>query len=274
MEGVKLEGILESGYGVMPQMITRDKSLSIEAKAIYAYLTAFAGNKKEAFPSVKLICSELKISEKRYLKHRKFLLDKGYIRIRRERTDNGFSKNFYELVQIIDSTVHSQNVSVQNVGVQNVSVQNVGVQNVGTNNNSINNNSINNNNDNNNNKDLLSCKQDYARQVIEYLNLKANKKFSHTTSKTAGFLNARYDDGYTLDQIKQVIDKKVHDWSNKKEMSNYLRPQTLFNPTNFEAYLNEGTVEDEKTRNRNGAAVSPYAREGKYAGIERYNSRV
>lgn len=141
INGVVYEGLLSKGYGLMPQMITRDKDLSIEAKAIYGYLAAFAGNNYEAFPSVELICGELGISENRYRKHRKALLDKGFIRIRRERLENGFSKNFYELVQMIPDSV-----PLQNVGIRNVGVQMLGVGNEGTNSNSLNSINLNNNN--------------------------------------------------------------------------------------------------------------------------------
>ncbi|MGG0663439.1 helix-turn-helix domain-containing protein [Viridibacillus arvi] len=149
INGVVYEGLLSKGYGLIPQMITRDKELSIEAKAIYGYLSAFAGNNNEAFPSVELICAELGISENRYRKHRKALLDKGFIRIRRERLENGFSKNFYELVQMIPESVPRQNVGIRNVGVGNVGIQSLGVRNEGTNSNSLKSNSLNTNNNKN-----------------------------------------------------------------------------------------------------------------------------
>lgn len=130
IQGVQHEGILEKGYGLIPQLLTRDKSLSIEAKAIYAYLAAFAGTTQTAFPGVKLICDELNISENRYLKHRKQLLDRGYIEIKRKRLENGFSKNIYSLKQSIP--VHLQNVGIGNVGIRNVGIGNVGIGNEGT----------------------------------------------------------------------------------------------------------------------------------------------
>lgn len=136
VQGVKYEGVLSKGFGLILQLITRDKSLSVEAKAIYAYLAAFAGNDQRAFPSVRLMCSELNISENRYLKHRKQLLDKGYIQIKRKRLENGFSKNIYILKQDIP-------VSIENVGIGNVGIQNVCVGNEGTNKNSSNKNNIN-----------------------------------------------------------------------------------------------------------------------------------
>ncbi len=232
INGVKYEGILAKGFGLIPRMLTRDKDLSIEAKAIYAYLAAFAGNNNEAFPSVELICSELNISENRYHKHRKALLEKQYIRIRRERLETGFSKNHYELVQMIPDTV-----SLQNVGIGNVGIRNVGIQNEGTNSNSLNKNNI---NSNSNKENITSCKQDSAYStIIDYLNLKANTKYKSTAGATKKLIKARLDEGFTIDDFKTVIDKKVATWLHDPQFSQYLRPSTLFQASKFEGYLNE-----------------------------------
>lgn len=145
IQGVQYEGILAHGYGLIPKLVTRDKKLSIEAKAIYAYLAAFAGNTQQAFPGVSLICDELNISKKRYLSHRKALIDRGYIEIKRERKDdgNGFSKNIYVLKQNIPYGVDSlpyETLPYQNVGLGDVTVQNdATISNNSTSNSSINN---------------------------------------------------------------------------------------------------------------------------------------
>ena len=65
--------ILRDGYGIIPKIVMRDKNLSIEAKAIYAYLIAFAGDKKTCYPSRDLMCKELGISINRFTKHLKKL---------------------------------------------------------------------------------------------------------------------------------------------------------------------------------------------------------
>lgn len=150
IQGVQYEGILAKGYGLIPQLVTRDKDLSIEAKAIYGYLAAFAGTTGEAFPGVTLICEELNISKKRYLSHRKALIEKGYIEIKRERLESGFSKNLYILKQNIPYRVDSlpyDSLPYQNVGLQDVTVQNdTTISNSIKNNNLINNKDIKNNN--------------------------------------------------------------------------------------------------------------------------------
>lgn len=131
---------ITGGYGTVYKEVLKDKELSIEAKAIYSYLSSYAGGKDTAFPSIGLICHELNISEKRFYKHRKELLDKNIISKTRERTNNGFSKTIYT---INHHFVHGQFVRVRNVHGQNVHGQNVGTKNNST---------KNNNNKNNNNK--------------------------------------------------------------------------------------------------------------------------
>ena len=155
------EGILSKGYGIIPKLVMKDKDLTIESKAIYSYLCSYAGNGDTAFPSVGLMCSDLGISETRYLKHRKTLLDKGYITIKRERKDRKWSNNVYTRAH----SVYPQNEGIQNDGIQNEGIQNEGIQNEGSINNSINNNSINNNSDN---KDSPPIKNGKAERKSKY----------------------------------------------------------------------------------------------------------
>ena len=101
---IQINGIMSQGYGFSPKAVMRDTRLTIEAKAIYAYMSSFAGAGLNSFPSVKLQLSELCISEKRYYKHRKLLEDLGYITIKQTRTklESGKvvnDKNIYTLEQ-------------------------------------------------------------------------------------------------------------------------------------------------------------------------------
>lgn len=122
---LRTEGILNKGYGFSPKRVMKDRDLTIEAKAIYAYLASYSGAGETAFPSVSLICDDLNISERRFRNHRKSLIDKGYIKITRNRQEKGWSNNIYTLVQ----TVPLQNVSIQNVREQDVRERNVREQN-------------------------------------------------------------------------------------------------------------------------------------------------
>lgn len=75
-------------------------------------------------------------------------------------------------------------------------------------------------------------------EIIAYLNQVAGKSFSHKTKETQRLIKARWNEGYTLEQFKTVIDVKSSQWLHKPEILGYLRPMTLFS-TKFESYLNE-----------------------------------
>lgn len=78
-----------------------------------------------------------------------------------------------------------------------------------------------------------------VKEVIDYLNQKAGTKYRATTAATKRLVGARLKEGFTVDDCKKVIDNKVADWLNDQKMKNYLRPNTLFQASKFESYLNE-----------------------------------
>lgn len=82
---IQLDGIYKQGYGIISKLVMKDPNLSIEAKSIYAYLCTYTGGGDSCYPSVPLQCSDLNITNKRYLKHRKMLEENGYIKIIKNR---------------------------------------------------------------------------------------------------------------------------------------------------------------------------------------------
>jgi len=78
---------------------------------------------------------------------------------------------------------------------------------------------------------------DNVKLIIDYLNDRADKKFSATSKSTIDSINARIKEGYNFNDFKYVIDIKCQKWLNTS-MQDYLRPQTLFG-NKFNSYLNE-----------------------------------
>lgn len=76
------------------------------------------------------------------------------------------------------------------------------------------------------------------KQIIDYLNEKAGTQYRYKTSKTKEKIKARYNEGFSFDDFKVVIDKKCAEWLMNADMCKYLRPETLFG-TKFEGYLNQ-----------------------------------
>lgn len=95
----------------------------------------------------------------------------------------------------------------------------------------------------NNNKTIMSPPTSRGRpayqygEVVDYLNLRAGTKYRSTSEDTRKHIRARVNDGYTLDDFKAVIDRKVAEWKGT-EWEKFLRPSTLFG-SKFESYLNQ-----------------------------------
>lgn len=74
-------------------------------------------------------------------------------------------------------------------------------------------------------------------EIVKYLNQAAGTSYKPNTPKTVRSIKARMKEGFTVDDFKTVIDKKVSEWA-KTDMQKYIRPETLFG-TKFEGYLNQ-----------------------------------
>lgn len=86
-----------TGYGLVFKRVMKDRNISIEAKALYSYLSSYAGADESAFPSVDLIKHELGIGKHRFLRAKNELIDNGYLTVDRKQTKNIYGSNLYTL---------------------------------------------------------------------------------------------------------------------------------------------------------------------------------
>lgn len=73
-------------------------------------------------------------------------------------------------------------------------------------------------------------------EIVTDLNLQTKKKYptNPVSEKTKGFIRARWNEGYQLDDFKYVHKVKTADWLGTKD-EKYLRPETLYG-NKFEGY--------------------------------------
>lgn len=90
--------VYENGYGIIAKKVMIDPRLTIEAKAIYAYLVSYAGAGETCFPGYEIILHHLNISKDRFYKHRKLLIQYGYIRVDQEVENGVFKRNIYTIL--------------------------------------------------------------------------------------------------------------------------------------------------------------------------------
>ena len=147
---LKVSGINSKGFGIFPKIVAKDRRLTIEAKSIYAYICSYAGSGNTAFPSVSKITYDLVISEDRFYRHQKLLVEYGYISVDKVRSEEKgkkgrFEHNVYTLHAEILEPKEESYPYPQNKGMdknekpypQNPGMDNPGKDNKGTNINSL-----------------------------------------------------------------------------------------------------------------------------------------
>ncbi|MBN9312914.1 MAG: hypothetical protein BGO40_02835 [Chryseobacterium sp. 39-10] len=76
-----------------------------------------------------------------------------------------------------------------------------------------------------------------AEEILQYLNELAGKRFKPIKSNLSPII-ARLKDGYTVQELKEIVQVKTLDWKNNEQMNQHLCPTTLFRPSNADKYLN------------------------------------
>ena len=108
---IEHQGLKAAGFGVIPRTVMQDPRMDTGAKALYAYLSSFAGNGKAPFPSVPQVCLDLGISKGTYQTKMRILIQMGYVEVKQENwgenpsSKRGFGRNHYIL---IDNPIESQ----------------------------------------------------------------------------------------------------------------------------------------------------------------------
>ena len=91
-----------------------------------------------------------------------------------------------------------------------------------------------------NDKECIKNKRkDIVVQILSDLNEKAKTSYKAETTITTKLINNLITKGYSLDDFKVVHKRKCEQWLQDPKMRKFVRPQTLYAESNFEAYLNE-----------------------------------
>lgn len=214
-----------SGYGLVFKRVMKDTNISIEAKALYSYLSAYAGADESSFPSVSLIKYELNIGKQRYQRARKELEDTGYLVVTRKQNGNIYGSNLYTVMhepRRVDSRpVDSQPVEIQSVDNQPTT---------------INSSTINSNT--NNNKTINTSATDVTRERFEnwwkLYDKKLDKKKAFSLFKSA-LKKHSYEEvmNGTRDYLETITNKQYQKY-----------PKTFLSQ---ESYMNDFTEEIKPT---------------------------
>ena len=218
-------------YTVIHNQFLRRKDLSWKAKGILAYVLSLPD---DWTINLKEVMTHATDGEASFRTGWKELSDKGYVKrkpVRDKQRIKYWETVIYENVDVEQSSLLVDFQDVENLHVDNQDVENRNLlstkdtkylKELST------------------NKDHSTAKAERIpyKEIIDYLNEQTGRRYSHTANKNQDLIRARWNEGFRVENFKQVIDTKVKDWSNDSKMNQYLRPVTLFS-NKFDDYLNQ-----------------------------------
>ncbi|ATP35089.1 conserved phage C-terminal domain-containing protein [Ligilactobacillus salivarius] len=89
-----------------------------------------------------------------------------------------------------------------------------------------------------NNTDIINSNEFDYNEFIEWFNELADKDFRNTETNRQ-YIKDLLNDGYTKEDLVNVIEYKVNEWKDSEKMNMYLRFSTLLSPNNFKRYLQD-----------------------------------
>lgn len=163
------------------QDVMRNKSLSPEAKAIYAYLSSIAGSGDSCYPSVETMQKELCMSKNRLMKHMGQLIAYGVVEKARERNGNIYGRNIYKITHEVEVANDLKCIFEA-------------VENEATNNNKPNNNYL------KNNIDYQLIADMYNDTCVSF------PKLTKLSDKRKNAIRARFNQGYTVEDFRRLFE--------------------------------------------------------------------
>ena len=215
-------------FAIIPANVWYDKELKANEKLLYGEIVALCSKNGECWASNNYFSELYEVSNQSISTWINHLKIKGYIDVEMIYKDG--SKEIDKRVIRIQENFNTYSRKVDDPYSKKLEG---GIQeNLKGNNTRMNNTRMNN--------------KENIKEIIDYLNEKGKTSFTTTNKKTVALINARLNQGYTVDDFKDVIWRKYLDWveepykfTNGQMSDMYFRPSTLFNETNFENYLQE-----------------------------------
>lgn len=224
-------------YTVMSNTHLRDKNMSLKAKGLLSVMLSLPDTWDYSMNGLCAICKENITAVKSTLDELRKL---GYLVITKKmpnETESGRIEYEYDIYETPKQAVEKQ--GIENLHIESQVVENHRQLNT---NKSITKES---NKKESNTKDIYNI-------IISHLNEKTGLKYRAASKATQQHINARLQEGFTVEDFKTVIEKKCADWIGT-DYEQYLRPATLFG-TKFESYLN-APVKTRKTYGATGVEI-------------------
>ena len=219
----------QNNFTTINNYLIKDKNLTLKDKGMMLVLLSLPDNWEYSVAGLEKICMEARNTINGILNR---LEEHGYLE-RSKIYENGKIKEWRYDIYEIPKHLYRNFEDIENEDIENEDIEN---------DTQLNTNKL-------NTKELNT--KNICSRVINRLNELNNTKYSTTSNANLKFIKGRLNDGYTEEDLMLVVEKMSYLWHqpSEKDMTPYLRPSTLFRPTNFENYLNMPVKVKKTTKN-------------------------
>ena len=246
---------MQEGYSICFNEWALDKSIKDEL-GLLLIISSLTAEKGYCYASNEYLAQLFTTNTTTISRKIKKLEEKKYIKIKYEKKGCSIISRKIQLTKVTPTINKNDNRTIikNDNGTINKNDNRTIIKNDKENNiSNLNNTSI-----NNNIYSPVSQKQDKIpyKDIIDYLNLKVGTHYRVSSNKTKTLIKARYNEKYTLEDFKKVIDNKCEEWLTNDKMKGYLRPETLFG-SKFESYLNQKNKQPTEWFDKNNKNQEP-----------------
>lgn len=215
-----------SYYSIITANVRYDNRLTDSEKLLFAEITSLSNKYGYCTASNGYFAKLYEVTKVTVSRRIANLKECGYLHVEIIRNGNEIKqRKLYPLTEMIRPINTNDNTPINN------SVNTPIITNVKENNTS---------NNNINRIDILSGNPTRIpyKEIIDYLNEKTGKKFSHKSKANQKLIQARFNEDNSKEDFFTVIDNMTVQWKGNPKMDEYLRPKTLFSG-NFDNYKNQ-----------------------------------
>ena len=231
-----------SYYSILTANVRYDKALKANEKLLFSEITALSDRKGYCHAKNKYFAELYGVSKTTVSVWINHLKERGYLKV--EMAKKGKEIKERRLFPIGTPIKEKLNTPLEKNGGGIKEKLNTPIkENFKENNTSINTTSVNNTSMNKGQAQPATLAAQ-RREVIRYLNQKTSKNFKPDADGNKRIIDPRLKEGYTVSDLKHIIDVKYAEWHgitfrNGQPGDNYLKPETLFRPSNIEGYNNQ-----------------------------------
>ncbi len=215
-------------WGTCPISLLHDEGVTGRSIRVYVALSSFQGGAEKAWPSVRAIAHRAKMADRHVQEQLGWLARRGWVDIERRQNDTNLYRVRTDVTKVVTPAQNGQAPPDQS-----------GHPSPAQNGHPEKNREKNTENNNGQGSAKKALEEKTITDVLKYLNTFSEVEYRVTTESHRRLVRARLHQGYSRQEILDVVWAKGNEWADNSNMRQYIAPPTLFGRKKFDTYIDQ-----------------------------------